>query len=72
MFEAQTADEALDHVHTAETLMSVAELHWRAANDAAQAAKNEFDTARRVYTSARREFTACQVVVASAASGERA
>ena len=69
MFEAHTAEEALDNVHTAETLMGVSELHWRAANDAAQAAKNEFDTARRVYTSARREFTASQF--GTAANGER-
>jgi hypothetical protein len=58
MNDFQTAEEALDYVHTAETLMGVAEMHWKAMNNAAQAAKAEFDTARRVYTSARRDYTA--------------
>ena len=30
-------------VHTAETLMDVAELHWRATRKAAQAAQDEYD-----------------------------
>jgi hypothetical protein len=45
-------------VHTAETLMGVAELHWRAASKAAQAARAEYDVARRLYTSARTDYTA--------------
>jgi len=40
-------------VHTAETLLEVAELHWRAASRAAQTAQDEYDTARRMYASAR-------------------
>ena len=32
-----------DFVHTAETLMDVAELHWRATRKAAQAAQDEYD-----------------------------
>jgi hypothetical protein len=58
MNDFQTTEDALDTVHTAETLMGLAEMHWKAMNDAAQAAKAEFDTARRLYTSARRDYTA--------------
>jgi hypothetical protein len=47
-------------VETAETLMGLAELHWRAASKAAQAAQDEYDTARRVYASARSDYTAAQ------------
>ena len=45
-------------VHTAETLMDVAELHWRATRKAAQAAQDGYDVARRLYASARRDYTA--------------
>ena len=45
-------------VHTAETLMGVAELHWRAANKAAQAAQDDYDSARRLYASARSDYAA--------------
>jgi ABC-type transporter lipoprotein component MlaA len=47
-------------VHTAETLLGVAELHWRAANKAALEAQDEYDTARRLYTSARSNYVAAQ------------
>ena len=45
-------------VHTAETLMGVAERHWRAASKAAQAAQDDYDVARRLYASARSDYTA--------------
>ena len=47
-------------VETAETLMGLAELHWRAASKAAQAAQDEYDTARRIYVSARSDQLAAQ------------
>jgi hypothetical protein len=45
-------------VHTAETLMDIAELHWRATRKATQAAQDGYDVARRLYASARRDYTA--------------
>jgi hypothetical protein len=47
-------------VDTAETLLAVAELHWRALNKAAQVAQDEYDTARRVYSAARSDSVAAQ------------
>jgi hypothetical protein len=44
-------------VHTAETLMGVAELHWRAASRAAQSAQDDYDAARRLYAAARTDCT---------------
>ena len=52
--------ECIFDVHTAETLMTVAELHWRAASKAAQTAQDEYDTARRIYSSARSDYSAAQ------------
>jgi hypothetical protein len=47
-------------VRAAEALLGQAEINWRAANVAAQAAFHEFETARRLYTAARRDYTAAR------------
>jgi hypothetical protein len=58
MINLQAVEDAADFVHTAETLMAIAELRWRAAAKVARSAQDAFDSARRVYASARSDYTA--------------